>query len=853
MMTDRFEGNFRQANNHLGDIRFNNSNNQYNNNNDDDEHNFSQQFYDNQLSNNVMQRRERFTTDEQQLEMIRRHQQRQSQSSHGSFQQQQQQQAYINSMTTSSLHNNDTEYDQNSNFFPDNQHSSHQGVHNSQSIHSIIQNNINHTRNSSRQGQMNANGNNSRLLESSSGYASGLQSHFNPRGFEEGFPNNYTTSHGGGGVGAFPVSGSNKGIMNSMMGLEDDDMMGMNFPHEIKFNGNSSTHRSNMFTSMNTSRHNNTGSTHAVSSHSCEILGTSHHQQQKHNQNEMWQQMGISNSNANDTTNAMNISNNSGRSFHSDVTGSFHKQKNSIHMRDLNDSANSFYYDMDNIQGSGTADLSHQQQQMFPKKINQVPITRSYSANVHGTGTSDPSHQQQQMFPKKIKQEPITRSFSTPVTVENSLLNQMMYNNRSGLNDQDFVSSPPTMKDIQRASSQHLIRDISLNSITNIQTQSVHEEENNAVQLTPQERVFAIFSNSKRSLPSDGLIEGSSKHMRPCHSVPGLRSIVSDRRLRASRTTCEPDTKLDANKAIEADSLLHNSCKLYPDTPSVVESALELDPDAICRPILIQCSTKDRSSIKKQGLVRIASNDSQNPLDRNSIKRQGIVRITSNDSQNHIPDRSSIKREAMVRIKSNDSQKTYDTVSTTNSNGNVDDDDDDLKMKPSNIGIPAISPMVGLIREWFSYPINIALRCGTVLEVVDILAKAGPDVLLLPDGLNKSNSLDLALHRGYEDGIVQLLLSVNREAAKSVDRDANTPLHTAVKVGTTSKNVFAMIYKAYPDAVRSRNFHGSTPLDLAIRSPSCPEEIVDYLQNLSSSLEESHNIADVDELDAFEC
>ena len=174
---------------------------------------------------------------------------------------------------------------------------------------------------------MNANKNNSRVLESSSEYASGLQSYFNPRGFEEDFPNNYATSHGvGGASGTLPVSGSNEGIMNSVMGLENDDMMGVNFPHEIMFNGNSSTHRGNMFTSMNTSRHNNIGSTHAVSSHSCEILEPSHHQQQKHNQNEMWQQMGISNSNANDMTNAMNISNNSGRSFHSDITGSFHKQ-----------------------------------------------------------------------------------------------------------------------------------------------------------------------------------------------------------------------------------------------------------------------------------------------------------------------------------------------------------------------------------------------------------------------------------------------------------------------------------------------------------------------------------------------
>lgn len=45
------------------------------------------------------------------------------------------------------------------------------------------------------------------------------------------------------------------------------------------------------------------------------------------------------------------------------------------------------------------------------------------------------------------------------------------------------------------------------------------------------------------------------------------------------------------------DALLHNSCKLYPDTCAIVESALQMDPDAIRRPIPIDCSDEKLTTI----------------------------------------------------------------------------------------------------------------------------------------------------------------------------------------------------------------------------------------------------------------
>lgn len=231
--------------------------------------------------------------------------------------------------------------------------------------------------------------------------------------------------------------------------------------------------------------------------------------------------------------------------------------------------------------------------------------------------------------------------------------------------------------------------------------------------------------------------------------VPSLQQFP----VPSSRTRKLDDvlTKAEQNpkyKAASMDqlSLLHNSCKLYPDTVMVVESALRMDPDAIRRPVPMVCNPG-------------SNNAAEGGIDQTAASR---------------------KRRALER---------------------------------------------------FSYPINIALKYNASLEVVELLAQEGPDVLEEPDGPDACGSLTTALGLGRGNDVVELLIGINPACAKTLDRHFNTPLHTIIRAQTATMDVVKAVYNAYPPAVTMVNFHKETPLDVAARSESCPEAIVNFLQS----------------------
>lgn len=60
---------------------------------------------------------------------------------------------------------------------------------------------------------------------------------------------------------------------------------------------------------------------------------------------------------------------------------------------------------------------------------------------------------------------------------------------------------------------------------------------------------------------------------------------------------------------MDISSLLHNSCKLYHDTLGIVESAYHMDPDAIRRPVPIDCNPsnqykKGEDEVKKFSILK---------------------------------------------------------------------------------------------------------------------------------------------------------------------------------------------------------------------------------------------------------
>jgi hypothetical protein len=190
-----------------------------------------------------------------------------------------------------------------------------------------------------------------------------------------------------------------------------------------------------------------------------------------------------------------------------------------------------------------------------------------------------------------------------------------------------------------------------------------------------------------------------------------------------------------ASDTMDYNSLLHNSCKLYPTTITIVESALRFDPEGIRRKVSIVCERN---------------------MGGQTSKLQAVER--------------------------------------------------------------------------YVYPINIALRFNAALDVLQLLASKGPEVLMESDGLDHMSSLGIALALGHQTKVIYLLLSTNPRSARTRDRYSNLPLHVAVRQPSITLEIVEMVHMAFPEAIKARNFHGQTPLDVAVRTVACPDAVLNYLQ-----------------------
>ena len=133
-------------------------------------------------------------------------------------------------------------------------------------------------------------------------------------------------------------------------------------------------------------------------------------------------------------------------------------------------------------------------------------------------------------------------------------------------------------------------------------------------------------------------------------------------------------------------------------------------------------------------------------------------------------------------------------------------------------------------QERFHYPINIALKYNACYEILSMLANAGPDVIALPDGPDRCTALATAIALDRDAKVIDLLLRINADAAQVCDRQSNTPLHASIRVSKPSPEVVELVFRAYPKALYEHNFHGETPLDMAVRNNSCSEEVLDFFQ-----------------------
>jgi hypothetical protein len=133
-------------------------------------------------------------------------------------------------------------------------------------------------------------------------------------------------------------------------------------------------------------------------------------------------------------------------------------------------------------------------------------------------------------------------------------------------------------------------------------------------------------------------------------------------------------------------------------------------------------------------------------------------------------------------------------------------------------------------RKDYQYPINIAINNGASCDVIQVLAFAAPEVLIKPEGVQGLTTLQIALLKQPKNHkLVETLLHANPAAATILTNHQNTLLHMACQ-RACPLSVVRAFYKANPRALQCRNFHGETPVTLAQRTISCPDDVLNYLQ-----------------------
>jgi hypothetical protein len=272
--------------------------------------------------------------------------------------------------------------------------------------------------------------------------------------------------------------------------------------------------------------------------------------------------------------------------------------------------------------------------------------------------------------------------------------------------------------------------------------------------------VFGSASSANHSMQSFASAPPPSSVSR--HSSVSSYSVATKDEEQSGNVASKPSI-------LGTSSLLHNSCKLYPDTLFIVESALRMDP--------------------------------------NSIRQKVNVTSTATSSVD----------EAIEASKEAPSSSSFRSLSKAGRGG---------ESAPSLFKKRKVT-------EAFGYPINIALKRNASDDVIDLLIREGPDVLSLPDGPDDTSTLTIAIELGKSHDVLKRIIKANPNVVHTRDKYDNLPLHSLLqsRAGPLIESV-KMVYRAYPQGLRSVNFHGHTPLDLAVRNESCGEHVLNFLHSV---------------------
>ena len=136
-----------------------------------------------------------------------------------------------------------------------------------------------------------------------------------------------------------------------------------------------------------------------------------------------------------------------------------------------------------------------------------------------------------------------------------------------------------------------------------------------------------------------------------------------------------------------------------------------------------------------------------------------------------------------------------------------------------------------------AYPLHMAVKSGASISVLTMMVQAAKEVLLKTNKFGET-PLHVALRAEvHDDAVIKLLIDDAGQALHMKDfLKGNFPAHVAATHGC-SVCVAKRLFHHNPLALQEKNKDGMTPLDLALVTGKCSEEVLGLLQEKSGDVE----------------
>lgn len=150
----------------------------------------------------------------------------------------------------------------------------------------------------------------------------------------------------------------------------------------------------------------------------------------------------------------------------------------------------------------------------------------------------------------------------------------------------------------------------------------------------------------------------------------------------------------------------------------------------------------------------------------------------------------------------------------------------------SNLELAATRYSLGEQVRDGSYPLLMAIENGATCAVIETILHGHREDLLRLTNKFGETALHLALKNHPNENLVTMLLQSSLAdllVHAKEKKHGNLPIHAAAMMGC-SPTVMTQLLCLHPDSIFEKNADGKTPLDIAVESKHCPEEVVRLLE-----------------------